>query len=106
MPIKSSAMARVQPAIVNGAAKFTRAMRKSPKTRILVKTGPEIVRRTNHVLKKLEAKGKKPTRALAGKVMAMQTHKVLGNPKTCAKAIVKSSQKVNKITKKPAMARR
>jgi hypothetical protein len=71
----------------------------------LVKTVPLIARLTAKSLAKEAAKGKKITRPLAAKTMATQTQKVLGNPMTCAKALMKSSQKANQAVKSATKAR-
>ena len=91
---KSASMQKVTPYVVKGAAKLTKTLRKSSSTRPLVKMVPTIARLTNKTLGKQAVKGKKITRPLAAKVMATHTKKVLSNPKTCAKTLVKASRKL------------
>lgn len=96
---KSASMQKVTPHLVKGAAKLTKTLRKSSTTRPLVKMVPTIARLTNKTLNKQAVKGKKITRPLAAKVMATHTKKVLSNPTTCAKTLVKTSQKLKKASK-------
>jgi len=99
IPIKSASMARISPKVVKGAATLTRTLRKHPATRPLVKTVPTIVARTGQKLAKQAAQGKPVTPTTAAQVMAGETKKVLSNPMTCAKAMVRSTQAAKKVAK-------
>ncbi|MEB3277741.1 MAG: hypothetical protein VKK42_02315 [Lyngbya sp.] len=105
IPVKSASMRRISPAMVKGAATLTRTLRKSSATRPLVKTVPTIVARASQKLAKQAAHGKPVSRQTAARVMAGETQKVLGNPMTCAKTLMRSSKTARKATK-PASARR
>ncbi|HAX85660.1 MAG TPA: hypothetical protein DCY91_05160 [Cyanobacteria bacterium UBA11370] len=99
IPIKTASMARISPKVVKGAATLTRTLRKHPATRPLVKTVPTIVARTGQKLAKQAAQGKPVTPTTAAQVMAGETKKVLGNPMTCAKALVRSTEAAKKVAK-------
>lgn len=99
IPVRSASMARISPKVVKGAATLTRTLRKHPATRPLVKTVPTIVARTGQKLAKQAAQGRPVTPTTAAKVMAGETKKVLGNPMTCAKAMVRSTEAAKKVAK-------
>jgi hypothetical protein len=99
IPIKTASMARISPKVVKGAATLTRTLRKHPSTRPLVKTVPTIVARTGQKLAQQAAQGKPITSTTAAQVMAGETKKVLSNPMTCAKAMVRSTEAAKKVAK-------
>ena len=104
IPIKSASMARISPKLVKGAATLTSTLRKHPSTRPLIKAVPTIIARTSNTLARQAAQGKAVTPTMAARVMAGETKKVLGNPMTCAKAMVRSTQAAKKVNK-PAPAK-
>jgi hypothetical protein len=81
------ALRRMLPHLVRGVAVLTRVLRRRRVTRPAVRAVPAIVRRTVRTLARRAATGRPVTRATAGRVMAAQTRRVLGNPRTCARAI-------------------
>ena len=93
-------MQKVSHKIIKGGATLAKVLRKSPRTRPLVPVVPLVARRTGKNLAKQAAKGKKITPKVAAKTMATQTKKVLSSPMTCAKAVVKASQKKKKVVNK------
>lgn len=93
---------KMEPKIVKASAKLTRLMRKSSTTRPLVPAVPMIARLTGKSLAKQAARGKTITTPVAAKTMMAQTKKVLGNPGTCAKTVVKSTQRAKKVMRKAA----
>lgn len=99
IPIKSDSMRQISPKLVKGAAALTRILRQSPATRPLVKTVPTIVARTSNTLIREAAQGKAIVPQTAARVMAAETYKVLGNPMTCAKTLMRSSDAASKVKK-------
>jgi hypothetical protein len=78
---------RVLPHMVRGTAVLTRVLRSRRDTRPAVRVVPEIVRRTSTTLARRSAAGQPVTRKAAARVMASQTRKVIGNPRTCGRAM-------------------
>lgn len=105
VPIKSASMRQISPKLVKGAATLTRTLRKSPSTRPLVKAVPSIVARASNKLARQAAQGKPVTSKTAARVMASETQKVLGNPITCAKTLVRSSRAASKVARAPRKRR-
>jgi hypothetical protein len=79
LPLNSASMQLVSPGLVKGAATLTRTLRKSPKTRPLVKMLPVILIRVRKVLAQQVARGRQITPDLAARIMAGETQKVLGS---------------------------
>jgi hypothetical protein len=68
---------------------------------------PTIARRTAAVLSRRAAAGQPVTRRTAARVMANQTRRVLGNPRTCAAAIqrnVRATRTAQRTAATPAPA--
>jgi hypothetical protein len=97
IPITSHSMRQISPKLIKGAAALTRILRQSPATRPLVKTVPTIVARTSNILAQRAAQEKAITPETAARVMAAETRKVLGNPMTCAKTLMRSSDAASKV---------
>jgi hypothetical protein len=93
-------MKQVSPRLIKGSAALTKTLRKSRSTRPLVKTLPIILAEVSKILKQKYARRKQITPALAARVMAQVTAKVLGNPMTAATALMSSSDDNNS---KPAL---
>jgi hypothetical protein len=91
------ALERLLPHMVHGTAVLTRILRRRRSTRPAVRAVPTIVNRTGNALSRRSAAGMPVTPRVAGRVMAAQTRRVLGNPRTAARAIqrnVVASQRV------------
>ena len=86
-PADRTELRTVLPYLVRGSAVLTRMLRGTPEARHGIRVMPEIVRRTSHSLARRSATGRPVTRKAAARVMASQTRKVLGNPRTCARAM-------------------
>ena len=86
-PADRRELRRVLPYMVRGTAVLTRVLRSRRDTRPAVRVVPEIVRRTSTTLARRSAAGQPVTRKAAARVMATQTRRVLGNPRTCVRAI-------------------
>ncbi|MFN8453546.1 MAG: hypothetical protein U0401_02565 [Anaerolineae bacterium] len=82
-----AALRRILPHLVRGTAILTRLLRRRGITRPAVRAVPTIVRRTAQTLTRRAAAGRPVTRQAAARVMATQTRRVLGSPRTCAAAI-------------------
>ncbi|NMG10275.1 hypothetical protein DP117_26750 [Brasilonema sp. UFV-L1] len=106
IPIISASMGQVSPKLVRGAATLTRTLRKSPSTRSLVRVLPTILTRVGHKLKRMAAQGKRITPAIAARVMANETRKVLGSPVTAAKSLLLSSQDDSQVAAPAPQQRR
>ncbi len=90
LPRAASAVMRVAPQLVRGAANVTRVLRSNPATRQLVRTVPTIVRRTASSIAQQTAQGRPVTPARAAQTLARQTARVIGSPQRCAQAIQRS----------------
>jgi hypothetical protein len=86
-PADRAALRQVLPHMVRGTAVLTRVLRQRPATRVGVRAVPQIARTTGRVLARRAAAGQPVTRRTAARVMAGQTRRVLGNPRTCSRAI-------------------
>ncbi len=105
IPSKDASIRQIYPKLVKGAATLTRTLRKYSSTRPLVKTVPTIFARAGKTLARQAAQGKPVTTKTAARIVAGETRKVLGNPMTTAKAVVRSSRAAQRIAK-PAPRRR
>jgi hypothetical protein len=104
-PADRAELRRLLPHLVRGTALLTRVLRARPDTRVGVRAVPEIMRRTSHTLAQRAGTGRPVTRKAAARVMASQTRKVLGNPRTCVKAI-QTNQRAAARAGRPAPAAR
>jgi hypothetical protein len=86
-PADRTALLGIIPHINRGAAILTRILRRRAITRPAVRVVPTVVRRTTNVLARRAQAGQPVTRRAAGRVMAAQTRRVLGSPRTCAAAM-------------------
>jgi hypothetical protein len=77
----------VLPYMVRGTAVLTKALRSRPDTAPAVRVVPEIVRRTSATLSRRGAAGQPVTRKAAARAMSQQTRRVLGNRRTCVRAM-------------------
>jgi hypothetical protein len=94
----------VLPHLVRGTAVLTRILRRRRITRPAVRTVPTIVRRTAQTLARRAAAGQPVTRRTAARVMATQTRRVIGSPRTCATALqrnVRAAQTVARTAQRP-----
>ncbi len=101
-----SELRRILPSLVRGTAILTRILRRRRITRPAVRAVPTIVQRTSRALAQRAATGRPVTRQVAGRVMAAQTRRVLGSPRTCANALrrnARATQAARRST--PAMTR-
>jgi len=78
---------RLAPVLSRGTTLLVRALRARPETRPLVPVVGTIARRTARVLTRGAATGRPPTPAIAARVMAGQTRRVLGRPQLIARAL-------------------
>ena len=101
----SKKVKKVTPTLVKASAKLTRALRKVPGGRKIVKVVPTIQKKTVAALAKKALKGKPVSKKTAVRVMAKQAKRILKSPKKAAAAIKKNTRKKKKITRKLAVAR-
>jgi hypothetical protein len=99
-----AALRRILPHLVRGVAILTRVLRRRRITRPAVRAVPTVVRRTVKTLRRRVAAGQPVNRRVAGRVMAVQTRRVLGNPRVCGAAIVRNVQ-ATRGAARPARAR-
>lgn len=85
--------------LVRGSAVLTRILRRRKETRPAVRVIPSVARRAATVLARRAASGRPVTRQTAARVMAKQTRRVLGNPRTCAAAL-KRNKKGTQVARK------
>jgi hypothetical protein len=95
-----AALRRILPHLVHGASILARLLRQQRATRPAIRTVPTIVRRTVSTLKRRAAAGRPISRPVAGRVMALQTQRVLGNPRKCAAAISRNLRAKSAIVKR------
>jgi hypothetical protein len=81
------AVKRISPILVRRSARLARVLRRSRRSRPLVRAIPTITRRTVAALSKRARSGKPVTRKIAAATLARQTRKVLTSPKRTARAL-------------------
>jgi hypothetical protein len=86
-PRERRQLRRVLAHMVRGSAILTRVLRRSRATRPGVRAVPMIVHSTARTLTRGAVSGRPITRRTAGRVMAMHTRRVLGNPHVCRRVI-------------------
>jgi hypothetical protein len=91
------ALRRVLPHMVRGTAILTRVLRRSPSTRPAVRAVPSVVRLSARQLARQAAAGRPINRRLAAQVMALNTRRVLGNPRLCAAALRRNVQSARSV---------
>jgi hypothetical protein len=84
------AVRRVSPILTRRSARLAQLLRRSPRTRPLLKTLPTITKKTAATLSAKAAKGKPITPRTAVRTMAKQTMRVMASPQRTATAIVKN----------------
>src|SRR5439155_2848280 len=82
-----AALRRILPHMIRGTAILTRILLRRGITRPAVRAVPTIVRSTARTLARGAAAGRPVTRRRAARVMAAQTRRVLGRPRTTAAAL-------------------
>jgi hypothetical protein len=90
IPRIAPAVMRAAPQLIRGVANVTRVLRSNPATRQLVRTVPNIVRRTAASLAQQSSQGRPVTPARAVRTLARQTARVISNPQRCAQAVQRS----------------
>jgi hypothetical protein len=90
LPRAASAVMRVAPNLIRGAAGAARALRRNPATRPLVRTLPTVVRRTTASLARQAAQGRPVTPQRAVRTLARQTAQVVGSPRRSTQAFRRS----------------
>jgi hypothetical protein len=103
-PRDRATLATVLPHMVRGTAVLTRILRRRPATRPFVRTVPTITQRTARTLTRRAAAGQPVTRRTAARVMATQTRRVLGNPRTCQRALQRNVRAAAAVRRVPARA--
>ena len=92
VPKAAAVITRATPGLVCGLAGVTRALRRSPATKPLVRVMPAIVRGTAATIARRAAEGRQVTPQAAVRTLAAQTLRVLGNPQQAAQAFRRSQQ--------------
>lgn len=90
LPKLARVVMKAVPHLVKGAARVTRTLRQNPKTRHLVRTVPELARRTVRSLAHRAAGGKPVTGRAALRSLARHTSHLLGHPKRVVHAYRRS----------------
>lgn len=104
-PADRAELKAVLPYLVRGSAVLTRVLRGHPRAKVAVRAVPAIVQRTSRTLASHAAAGRPVTRKTAARAMASQTHRVLGNPKTCVRAIQANHRAAGRAAKPRARVR-
>lgn len=91
IPRVAPTIMRAAPQLIRGVSGVTRALRRNPATRPLVRAVPTIVRRTASNLARQAASGRPVTPQAAVRTFARQTSQVLGSPQQCARALQRST---------------
>jgi hypothetical protein len=81
---------RSLPHLIRAMAVLTRMLRRRPSTRPMVRTIPSIVRRSARALNAQAAAGQPLGRRAVANTLALQTSRVLGNPRACGVALQKN----------------
>lgn len=97
---------RVSPALLKGANRLGRFLRKRRRTRPLVKAIPKIQKTAVKMLADHARKGGKVTPAIAAKAMAKATVKTLGTPKAAAKSLANNAVKSKRVARPAGAAAR
>lgn len=93
------------PQLVRGVTQLVHELRKRRSTRPAIRVVPAVVRRTANALVRRAASGRPITARAAGHVMAVQTRRVLGNPRTCG-AVLRRNIRGARIVARARTARR
>jgi hypothetical protein len=96
---------RATPIIIKRTTCLTRVLRKSSRTRPLIKAIPTIQKSTLATLTRKAAKGKPITPQTVVRTMAKQTTRILSSPKKTAIALVKNDLKRSKLNGKSTRRR-
>jgi hypothetical protein len=89
-PRDRAILRRLLPHLVRGVAVLTRLLRQRRITRPAVRTLPAIVRQTVRTLRRRVAAGQPVTRRMAGQALAAATRRVLADPSTCTRVIIRN----------------
>jgi hypothetical protein len=90
LPKVASTVARSAPKIIRGLNGAAKTLRANPVTRPLIRSLPQVVRRTTADLAKQIASGAPVTPQTAVRTLAKQTAQVIGDPKTALNSIQRS----------------
>jgi hypothetical protein len=90
VPRAAPAIMRAAPQLARGVARAVRALRASPTTRPLVRTVPQIVRRTATSIARQAGRGQPVTPRRAVTTLARQTARTLSSPQQCVAAYRRS----------------
>ena len=86
----SGTLARVVPQLSRGATNIARILRRSPSTRPLVRTLPNIMQRTTRSLAQQALRGQPVTPLAASRTLAQQAARVIGSPQQAVQAYRRS----------------
>ncbi|MEA2256192.1 MAG: hypothetical protein QOG35_2237 [Solirubrobacteraceae bacterium] len=103
-PRDRATLQTVLPHMVRGTAVLTRILRRRRATAPFVRAVPTITQNTARTLARRAAAGQPVTRRTAGRVMAAQTRRVLGNPRTCTRAVRRNIRAAAVVRRTPARA--
>lgn len=98
MPVPASPLHTVMPQILKGATALARLLRRSPRTRPLVRTVPSIVVRTLARLARRQTPGMVLPTSVVANALAVETQRVLGDAVLCARLMLRSAQAVREVT--------
>jgi hypothetical protein len=104
-PADRAELKAVLPYLVRGTAVLTNLLRRHRHARVGVRAVPAIVGRTTRTLARRAQAGRPVTRKAAARVMATQTRKVLGNPRTCVRTIQNNQRAASRAAKPGTRAR-
>ena len=105
VPSAAAAMMRATPALVCGLAGVTRALRRGPGTKPLVRVVPSIARRTAAAIGRQAAAGTPVSPQAAVKALAAETMRVLGGRQEAAQAFRRSQRLDRQFHGMPAKSR-
>jgi hypothetical protein len=104
-PADRAALRRILPALVRGTAILTRILRRRRSTRPAIRSVPAIIRRTASTLQRRAAAGQPITKRTAARAMAVQTKKVLANPRTCSHDIQRNMRATRAVARTSRQSR-
>jgi hypothetical protein len=89
-PRDRRALSSLLPDLLRGTAVLTRILRRHPRTRPLVRTVPNIMRRSVRLLKRRAAAGRPITRRAAARTTAREVRRILGSPRLVRASLIRN----------------
>lgn len=92
IPRIAASVMKITPLLTKKIAEIGKMLHQNPKTRVLIRALPQILRTTVKILSQMAARGRPITPLLAAQVLAQVASKILGSPYRSIQAYKKSGQ--------------